>query len=55
MVPSQSPITSSESTTCTTKRKRGRPRKSELTTENIETLSGAGTSGIVPKVPHEEA
>ena len=41
-----------------------------LTTENIETLSGAGTSGtggidgivppsgtdgIVPKVPHEEA
>ena len=69
-VPSQSPITSSKGTTCTTKRKRGRPRKTELTTENIETLSGAGTSGtggidgtvppggtdgIVPKVPHEEA
>lgn len=27
------------------KRKRGRPRKSELTTENIESLSDSGNNG----------
>ena len=41
----QSPISPSEVTKVTIKRKRGRPRKSELTTENIESLSDSGNNG----------